>query len=87
MSMTKCPMCGYTDAPTNTHKSNAMNLYVNAKTGEEVTMNSAEEKHVIGGVEHVRKDLHKPKAVEAPKVPVVPAAKPSSPMPTTPTAK
>lgn len=66
--MTKCPMCGYSDAPTNTHKSNAMNLYVNAHTGEEITMNSSDAEHTIGGVVHKRKDLHsKGSVTDAPK--------------------
>lgn len=66
--MTKCPVCGYTDAPQNTHKSNAMNHYVNQKTGEEITMNSSEAEHTISGVVHKRKDLHSKGAVtDAPK--------------------
>lgn len=68
MSMTKCPMCGYTDVPQNTHRSNAMNIYVNTTTKEEVTMNSSEAEHTLNGVVHKRKDLHSKGAVtDAPK--------------------
>lgn len=69
MSMTKCPMCGYNDAPANTFKSNVMNHYVNTQTGEKVLMNSSEQKHIVNKIEYVREDLHPSKGsvTDAPK--------------------